>query len=81
MSEDLRWAARGWQLATWRSASIATQLSRPMSFTLRDQNYPARFDVEDPRQLARGLVGKWWLVAISHTNCWSVCSPAGLSVG
>jgi hypothetical protein len=37
-------------------------------FTLADDPaYPARFDVEYPKSLSRGLVPvKWWLLALPH---------------
>jgi hypothetical protein len=36
-------------------------------FSLKDEDYPAKFDVEYPEQLSKGLVlVKWWLLAIPH---------------
>jgi hypothetical protein len=57
---------------TWRvhfyafTGGLGTDRYPPFSLD-DDPTYPARFDVEYPEQLSRGLVlVKWWLLAIPH---------------
>jgi hypothetical protein len=59
----LRWT---WRVQYYAIAAFGTDRYPP--FTLDDDpDYPARFDVEYPQQLDRGLVlVKWWLLAIPH---------------
>ncbi len=78
----LRWS---WRVAFYAFNPAATDRYPP--FSLKPQNYPARFDVAYPEQLSRGLaLVKWWLLAIPHyvivalfTNglIWWVNTPAG----
>jgi Domain of unknown function (DUF4389) len=59
----LRWT---WRVQYYAYGALGTDRYPP--FSLRDDpEYPARLQVEYPRQLSRGLVlVKWWLLAIPH---------------
>src|SRR3954447_7886435 len=59
----LRWS---WRVGFYSYSALGTDRYPP--FTLADDpEYPARFDVEYPASLSRGLVlVKWWLLALPH---------------
>ena len=59
----LRWT---WRVQYYSYAALATDRYPPFSLD-DDPDYPARLQIEYPRQLSRGLVlVKWWLLAIPH---------------
>ena len=59
----MRWT---WRVNYYAIGAFATDRYPP--FSLRDDpNYPARFTVDYPERLSRGLVlVKWWLLALPH---------------
>lgn len=59
----IRWT---WRVSYYANGAFATDRYPP--FTLADDpSYPARFTVDYPAKLSRGLVlVKWWLLALPH---------------
>ena len=57
----LRW---NWRVGFYVYAALGTDSYPP--FTLRDTEYPARFDVAYPTRLSRGLVVVKWVLALPH---------------
>jgi hypothetical protein len=70
----LRWT---WRVGYYGYSALGTDQYPP--FTLEDRpDYPARFSVEYPGQLSRGLVlVKWWLLAIPHLIIVGILTGAG----
>jgi hypothetical protein len=59
----MRWS---WRVAYYGVSAFGTDKYPPFSLQA-EPDYPARFDVEYPEHLSRGLVlVKWWLLAIPH---------------
>jgi hypothetical protein len=59
----LRWT---WRVGFYSYSALGTDRYPPFSLGA-EEGYPARFDVEYPERLSRGLVlVKWWLLAIPH---------------
>ena len=58
----LRWT---WRVGYYSYGANGTDRYPP--FSLKPLDYPAKFDVEYPERLSKGLVlVKWWLLAIPH---------------
>lgn len=57
----LRW---NWRVGFYVYAALGTDIYPP--FTLRDAEYPARFDVIYPKHFSRGLVLVKWVLAVPH---------------
>ena len=70
----LRWS---WRVTYYGYSALGTDRYPP--FTLEDRpDYPARFSVEYPARLSRGLVlVKWWLLAIPHLVVVGILTGAG----
>lgn len=59
----MRWS---WRVSFYTLSGFATDRYPPFSLQ-PDPDYPARFEVEYPERLSRGLVlVKWWLLALPH---------------
>ena len=73
----LRWS---WRVSYYAYGALGTDRYPP--FTLKDvSQYPARFDVDYPQSLSRGLVlVKWWLLALPHYVVVGVFAGGGLFV-
>ena len=58
----MRWT---WRVGFYAYSCLATDRYPP--FTLRDVEYPARFNVAYPETVSRGFaLVKWWLLALPH---------------
>lgn len=59
----MRWT---WRVSYYANGAFATDRYPPFSLA-DDPSYPARFTVDYPEKLSRGLVlVKWWLLALPH---------------